>query len=301
MSDKSRDKKYWWMRLKEDFFDEGAIDWILEQKNGAEYVVIYLKLCLKSLKNEGVLLRKIGDFYIPYDVDKIAEFTKYDRDTVVVALDLFRKIGLISIETDGAIYMNQVDELTGVSTKKADDMRNLRKKQKLALVSEKTIPMITVSESATLCATNVAQSLEFRDKSIEITCIHDENQENKKKPDPYCNETLIFFKNEYKKVFKQAPYFQNSECERLLEIKDDFDKQIKRGLIEDYLDFKETIPIVLKRLSKVDFSKINYMPRLNWLLKDTNYSKLMNDEFSASDDIEAAAQRLREKENKENG
>lgn len=307
MSDKSRDKKYWWMRLKENFFEEEQIDWLLEQKNGKDYCIFYMKLCLKSLKNEGVLLRKIGDYYIPYDIDKIAEFTKFDRDTVVVAIELLKKIGLISIESDGAIYMNQVDELIGVSTKKADDMRIARKKQKLELASQRIVPLISVAESipdvsvkesATLSATNVAQSLEFRDKSIEITCIHDVE---KKKIDPLSNDTLTFFKNEYKKVFLQSPYLQRSECDKLLELKTDFDDMLKRGLIDEYKDFKETIPIVLKRLKKVDFSNIKFIPRSSWLFKDTNYSKLMNNEFGEEASIETIVKKLRETEEKSNG
>ncbi len=299
MSEKSRDKKYWWMRLKENFFDEEQIDWLLEQKNGRDYCIFYLKLCLKSLKNEGVLLRKIGDFYIPYDIDKIAEFTKFDRDTVVVAIDLLKRIGLISIEADGAIYMNQVDELIGVSSKKADDMRALRKKQKLELASQKTVPQISVVESATNSATFVAQSIENKDKSIEIKNIHDEKP---KKTDPFVNETLLSFKNEYKKVFKQSPFLQKSECEKLLEIKEDFDKQLSAGLIDEYNDFHETIPVVLKRLKLIDFSKINFVARSSWLLQDTNYSKLMNNQFAKMEDnIETLIQRQKEKENSGHG
>lgn len=299
MSEKSRDKKYWWMRLKENFFDEEQIDWLLEQKNGRDYCIFYLKLCLKSLKNEGVLLRKIGDFYIPYDIDKIAEFTKFDRDTVAVAIELLKRIGLISIEADGTIYMNQVDELTGVSSKKADDMRALRKKQKLELASQKTVPMISVVESATNSATNVAQSIEIRDKSLEIINIHDEKP---KKTDPFVNEILLYFKNEYKKVFKQSPFLQKSECEKLLEIKEDFDNQLSAGLIDEYNNFQETIPVVLKRLKLIDFSKINFVARSSWLLQDTNYSKLMNNQFAKMEDnIETLIQRQKEKENSEHG
>ena len=303
MGEKSRDKKYWWMRLKENFFDEERMDWLLEQKNGELYCVFYLKLCLKSLKNEGVLLRKIGDFYIPYDIDKIAEFTKFDRDTVIVAIQLLKQIGLISIEADGTIYMNQIDELIGISTKKADDMRLSRKNKKIEALSTKIVPKISVDtgEGATQGATNVAQSIEYRDKSIEIrnNIIVDEK---KQKTEPYVNDTLLYFKNEYKKVFKQAPFLQKSECEKLLEIKEDFDRQLDCGLIEDYKDFKETIPVVLKRLKLVDFSKINFVARSSWLLQDTNYSKLMNNQFCSSNvDMESLAQRLREKEGIDSG
>ena len=39
-------KKYYWLKLKEDFFEEDAISWIEEQEKGKEYCLFYLKLSL---------------------------------------------------------------------------------------------------------------------------------------------------------------------------------------------------------------------------------------------------------------
>jgi len=64
-------KRYYWIKLKEDFFQDDAISWIEEQKDGKECCLFYLKLCLKSLRNQGVLVRYIGDSLIPYDEKKI--------------------------------------------------------------------------------------------------------------------------------------------------------------------------------------------------------------------------------------
>ena len=88
----------------------------------------------------------------------------------------------------------------------------------------------------------------------------------------------------------------------LLEIKEDFDKQLSAGLIDEYNDFHETIPVVLKRLKLIDFSKINFVARSSWLLQDTNYSKLMNNQFAKMEDnIETLIQRQKEKENSGHG
>ena len=57
-------KRYYWIKLKEDFFQDDAISWIEEQKDGKECCLFYLKLCLKSLRNQGVLVRYIGDSLI---------------------------------------------------------------------------------------------------------------------------------------------------------------------------------------------------------------------------------------------
>ena len=88
-------KKYYWMKLKEDFFDDDAMEWLEEQPKGKEYALFYLKLCLKSLKTNGLLIRTVGTLLVPYDMKKLAEITKTDFDTVVVAMELLKNIGLV--------------------------------------------------------------------------------------------------------------------------------------------------------------------------------------------------------------
>ena len=106
--------KFYWLQLKEDFFEDDAIQWLEEQKpNGKDYAYFYLKLCLKSLKSNGVLIRKVGNILIPYDNRKLAELTKMDFDTVTVAMELLKKIGLVSILETGEIYINQLENLIG--------------------------------------------------------------------------------------------------------------------------------------------------------------------------------------------
>ena len=88
-------KKYYWLKLKEDFFEEDTISWLEEQDNGVYYSNFYLKLCLKSLKTGGVLIRNVGEILIPYDISKLAEITRVNKDTAIVAMELFKKIGLV--------------------------------------------------------------------------------------------------------------------------------------------------------------------------------------------------------------
>lgn len=114
MSKYDKDTKFYWLQLKEDFFEDDAIEWLEEQKpNGRDYAYFYLKLCLKSLKSNGVLVRKVGKILIPYDNQKLAELTKMDFDTVTVAMELLKKIGLIQILENGEIYINQLEKLIG--------------------------------------------------------------------------------------------------------------------------------------------------------------------------------------------
>ena len=114
MAQYDKETKFYWLQLKEDFFDNDAIEWLEEQKpNGRDYAYFYLKLCLKSLKSNGILIRKVGNILIPYDNKKLAELTKMDFDTVTVAMELLKKIGLIEILENGEIYIKQLEQLIG--------------------------------------------------------------------------------------------------------------------------------------------------------------------------------------------
>lgn len=128
MSDKQK-KRYYWLKLKEDFFEEDTIEWLEEQPNGKEYCLFYLKLCLKSLKTEGILVRNVGNMMIPYDPESLAKLTNSNTDTVKVAMDLFNKIGLIKILDSGEIYLNQLSELVGSETEYARQKRIQRAKE----------------------------------------------------------------------------------------------------------------------------------------------------------------------------
>ena len=45
----NNEKKFYWIKLKVDFFRREEIDFLLSQKNGAEYVVLYQMICLNIL------------------------------------------------------------------------------------------------------------------------------------------------------------------------------------------------------------------------------------------------------------
>lgn len=51
-------KKYYWIKLKTDFFDQDTIDFLMGQENGTEYVVIYQMLLLKLLNKVDILEQK---------------------------------------------------------------------------------------------------------------------------------------------------------------------------------------------------------------------------------------------------
>ena len=123
-------KRFFWLKLKEDFFDDETIKYIEEQENGIKYSNFYLKLCLKSIRYNGKLIRLVGETLIPYDVKSLSRLTGVDCDTVRIAMQLFAKIGLVKVLESGEIYMSQIEEMIGSETDKAALMRRMRAKKK---------------------------------------------------------------------------------------------------------------------------------------------------------------------------
>ena len=161
-------KKYYWLKLKEDFFDDDTIEWIEEQPNGEKYSLFYLKLCLKSLKTNGILVRNVGEMLIPYDIKKLAEITRTDVDTVRVAMELFKNIGLIQILDNGEIYLTQLKNMVGSETSKAQLMRNKRAKEKQKCLEEpKNNDGNNVTEVLPNCYTEIETDIE-KEKEKEI-------------------------------------------------------------------------------------------------------------------------------------
>lgn len=119
-------KKYYWIKLKTDFFDIPTIDWLMEQQDGCAYVVLYQKLCLLTANQGGALVRQIGEMIIPYEPKKIAEVTKFSINTVAVALELYKRLGLIYINEDGIMILAGVDTMVGSESANANAQRQKR-------------------------------------------------------------------------------------------------------------------------------------------------------------------------------
>lgn len=129
----SETKRYYWLKLPENFFEDDTIIWLESQENGKEYCLFYLKLCLKALSKNGVLIRYVGQLIIPYDLNSLSKLTNTPVDTVKVALELLRHIGLVDILETGELIITQLDELVGSETNKAKLMREKRMRDKLKL------------------------------------------------------------------------------------------------------------------------------------------------------------------------
>ena len=134
-------KKYYWLKLREDFFDDPQDETIqfITEKNPL-YTIFYLKLCLKALRTDGKMLRYIGSKCLPYDVESLARLTSMDIDTVRCALALFKEIGLVRFLDSGELFLTQIDEMVGSETEEAIRSRKRRSRQALTTDNVPELP-----------------------------------------------------------------------------------------------------------------------------------------------------------------
>ena len=136
---KNDSKRFYWLKLRTDFLESDSVDFLLAQKDGADYVIIYLQLCRLAINSNGKLARMLGDIFVPFDLEKITRDLKHWKiDTVRMAIELLKKLGYIGQTPEGVIVINEFQELVGSETAAAAKKRIQRqKKQQTKQIEDK--------------------------------------------------------------------------------------------------------------------------------------------------------------------
>ena len=140
------------------------IDYFMEQPDGANYVVLYQMLCLKTINTEGRLSRQIGEIIIPYDVEKIRRDCKwFSADTIRVALKLYQAVGLVYEDIDGTLVLTDHKNLVGSETDYA-------MQKKLQRGKAKQLPGGSADSGVDIVHTTVPENVhtDIRDKILDI-------------------------------------------------------------------------------------------------------------------------------------
>lgn len=178
-------KKFYWLKLKRDFFKRHDIRIIEEMPNGKDYVLFYLKLLLESIDHEGSL--RFSDT-IPYNEQMLSVVTNTNIDIVRSAMKLFTELKLMEVLDDATIYMAEVNNMIGSESWSAERVRRFRQKQQ-----------------ALLCNTDVTSCNEEIEKESELDT--DLDLEIKKEKDKDIEDSIYhsakkdFYENEFSTGF----------------------------------------------------------------------------------------------------
>ena len=194
-------KKFYWLKLKRDFFKRHDIRIIEEMENGKDYILFYLKMLLESIDHEGEL--RFSET-IPYNEKMLSVITNTNIDIVRSALKVFAELNMLEIYDDHTIYMTEVKKLTGCETEYAKKKREYR--QKLLEVRQKE--------------DNVRQEIEL-EKEIDIELEKEKEKEGKPSKPPrhkyglYNN--VLFTDEDMAKLKEEYPTDYQERIDRLSE------------------------------------------------------------------------------------
>lgn len=196
----SENKKFYWLKLRDDFFNTTEIKIMKSLPNGKDYIILLLQLRLLSINHNGLLQY---NEYIPYDINTLASLTDTNVDIIRSGIKIFEGMKLLSILDDGTFFMEKISELVGGESKWAEykrDQRKLEKQENLALENGKKVELDNVQKKSN---ENIGQ-YPIRDKSIENKIIDIKNSSSKNKVDDEKIEKLLQLKTLFNKYLKSS-------------------------------------------------------------------------------------------------
>lgn len=260
-------KKYYWLKLKTTFFNDKAIKKMRKIAGGDTYVIIYLKLQLLSLKDEGAI------YYEGIEEDFASEMAltlDEDEENVRVTIGFLERYGLIEQKSTDEFMLTEVPQSIGSETDKAALMRKKRSKDK---ESGNNVTSISNSVTAELpTVTNCYTELELEKR---------EDIENREDIDREVREDT----NNVEKC-KEIINLFNAICLTLLPVKHITESRIRKiFLIQQQYGDNFDYESLFKRVEKSDFltgrngrwnSGGEKQANFDWIMKLDNISKIQN-------------------------
>lgn len=256
-------KKYYWLKLKADFFTSRAMKKLRRIAGGDTYTIIYLKLQLLSLKDEGLLFYEGVE---PTFYEEMALALDEDAENVRATLIFLENMGLLSQNNDHEYILTEVPYLIGGESESAERVRRHRGKKALQCNAEVTEGNKLVTES------NTEIEIE-KEKEIEIEIEKRERVDYQQIVDMY-NDTCVSFP-------------------RLMSLSEARKKAIKARLNTYSIeDFKRVFELAESSTFLKGGNKRNWSANFDWLVKDANFAKVLdgnyNDKAAAKETNETA-------------
>lgn len=236
-------KRYYWLKLPKDFFEDKAIKRLRQIAGGDTYTIIYLKMLLKSMEDDGKLFYEGIEDTI---CDEIALDINESADDVQVTISYLEKKGLL-IVTDSEVELTRLTEMVGSETDKAELMRKLRSKANSNNVTE-------ISNNVTKALPTVTKC--YTEKEIEKEKSREDTEIDTKKKKKSAKADLDGMINSFT---------DNEELREALKAFLDMRKSIKKPIQTEYA-FKLALN-KLKQLSDIDSIRIeivNQSVEHNW-------------------------------------
>lgn len=265
------EKKYYWLKLKSDFFKRHDVKIIEAMDNGKEYVLFYLKLLLESISHEGRL--RFSDT-IPYNEKMLATITDTNIDIVRTALQVFRELNLMDVLDDKTLYMSEVARMIGSESASAERMRRSREKNRPS----------QCDTLVTNCDTDVQNCCTEIEKDIET----DTEQERERESEPEQNASTADAALRVNCPYGEIQTLWNTICisfPKIQSIQGSRQKAVKaRWNYYKSIDrFKELFEIAEASDFLKGTNNRNWSADFDWLMKADNFAKALEGKYDNRD------------------
>lgn len=256
-------KKYYWLKLKNDFFTQPKMKKLRRIAGGDTYTIIYLKLQLLSLQDEGKLFFEgIEDSFI----EELALNIDEDLDNVkFTVMYLINQNLLEEVEKD-EFLLTETKGLIAGESESAQRVRRMRLKRKQQ-------ELLQCNTKVTNCNTDIDIELEKEiDKDIEIYSSHKRKEVEVENDD---NTELLFKFHE----------ICCGEGSRIPKPKSLTPKRIKKLNARKKEYTKEDIINVFNIVSKSEFLKgnvVTFRATFDWILEPANFIKILEGNYTTS-------------------
>lgn len=254
-----KDKRYYWLKLKRDFFKRHDIRIIEAMPNGKDYILFYLKLLCESVDHDGNL--RFSD-QIPYNEDMLATITNTNIDVVRSAIKIFTQLNMMELMDDGTFYMNEVEKMIGSESYWAEKKRVQREKERLT--EDKDWTMSSEIGQIPTCPSKSESKSKSKDKDKEI-------------------DKEIDKENRERIQYQQIADMYNDTCvsfPRLTSLSEARKKAIKARLkVYSLEDFKRLFEKAEASTFLKGGNDRNWSATFDWLIKDTNMAKVLDGNY----------------------
>lgn len=184
-------KKYYWLKLKNDFFNKRELKKLRKIAGGEVYTIIYIRLLLISLENQGNIMYEAteNDIYeqLALELDEAIE-------DIQVTINFLIKNSMAEINKDSDLVLFEAKEMIGCESESAKRVRKHRQKQlKMGISDDKALPC---NEDVTNGNTDIDIELE-KDKDLDKEKDKEIIKESKKNENETFNLENYLKSNEF--------------------------------------------------------------------------------------------------------
>ena len=261
-------KRYYWLKLKTDFFNSKEMKKLRKLAGGDTFTIIYLKMQLLSLTDEGKLyFDGVEDSF----AEEIALQIDEDPENVKVTILYLQKVGLIEMQADNELFLPEVPYMTGSETDKAEFMRQKRQKKIKNITNE--------GNNVTPKGNIVTQVLPDVTKCYTEIEIDIDNRERDRERDRYsadAEESGAFSPSQIVDIF-------HSICKSYPKVRSISEKRKKAIQARLRVHGIDTIKEVFEKAEASDFLKgknnKNWSADFDWIMTDGNFSKILDGKY----------------------